>query len=521
MLPPHKEISTASPETRSLHRYFRWFVWVLGALFAAYLLRLLFLFSFAYTDMDQVLMWLGTQEFRAGRFHMPRYFGQDYGSMLEALVAVPMRGLPYSAALPLAATVLLFLPYVLSVYQGGASARKWGIMLMVLAAMPVEYFLIGTMPRDYGSGLAITSLALPLIGRKAAWSRVLVGVFCMLGWSANNNAALFGAVVTMYVLFDEHPWSWRSFLLVGAGYAAGAGLHALTGLYVHAHPENVVHHAWSFHYAWKQVWDGWANLDRHFKWVTPLFRGQGWLLPVMFALLLGVALYQRKRGTWVAALTLLAIALASFGILKVHDGYDTIFLPHERMFMAMPLCLVFLLQRVAWDTRVLAVCALLALGNLLYQGVHLSESIARNVDPQQKDNLMFPHYEVSDYQADCERLIRLMDTYQAEALLIGPGRMRYGFAHSNGCACFDPSKRMVSPDYERKTWVMRELDRPVYSNVLWITTELQGRTAEELEAYSITPVPGNGGIEYVYAIRGKGVNPLTVVRSLGFQVSNH
>ena len=73
-----------------------------------YLLHILISFHFAYTDMDQLIMWYGASEFQSGDFHMFRYFGQNYGTMLEALVGSLFVGVPYHIALP-TATFLLFL----------------------------------------------------------------------------------------------------------------------------------------------------------------------------------------------------------------------------------------------------------------------------------------------------------------------------------------------------------------------------------------------------------------------------
>ncbi len=46
-------------------------------------------FGFQYPDSDQAIMWQGAVDFAQGIFHEPRFYGQDYNTMIESLFAVP------------------------------------------------------------------------------------------------------------------------------------------------------------------------------------------------------------------------------------------------------------------------------------------------------------------------------------------------------------------------------------------------------------------------------------------------
>ena len=54
-----------------------------------YKLYILEKFGFKYTDSDQSIMWLGAKDYSNGIFHEPRFYGQDYNTMLESLFSVP------------------------------------------------------------------------------------------------------------------------------------------------------------------------------------------------------------------------------------------------------------------------------------------------------------------------------------------------------------------------------------------------------------------------------------------------
>ena len=64
-------------------------------------------------DDDQALMWYGTVHFAHGHFPEPCFFGQNYGSMLESLLAVPLYYLkcPLNYALPLITLLLSLVPF--------------------------------------------------------------------------------------------------------------------------------------------------------------------------------------------------------------------------------------------------------------------------------------------------------------------------------------------------------------------------------------------------------------------------
>src|SRR5687767_13455783 len=70
-------------------------------------------FGFVYTDSDQTIQWLGLKEYSQGIFHEPRFYGQAYNSMLEALFAVPFykMGVPAHIILPIITSLLALLPY--------------------------------------------------------------------------------------------------------------------------------------------------------------------------------------------------------------------------------------------------------------------------------------------------------------------------------------------------------------------------------------------------------------------------
>ena len=63
-------------------------------------------FGFVYVDADQTVMWSGLLDYSSNTWHEPRFYGQNYNSMLESLLAVPLYklGVPAYIALPIITT---------------------------------------------------------------------------------------------------------------------------------------------------------------------------------------------------------------------------------------------------------------------------------------------------------------------------------------------------------------------------------------------------------------------------------
>ena len=87
---------------------------------------LLYKYCAIYLDDDQALMWNGAAAMGHLCFPEPCYWGQAYGSMFEAVVAVPLYWLriPMNIALPLATMIMSFFPYLFQFQSNLCYNRK-------------------------------------------------------------------------------------------------------------------------------------------------------------------------------------------------------------------------------------------------------------------------------------------------------------------------------------------------------------------------------------------------------------
>lgn len=476
-------------------------------------------FHFETTDMDQVFMWYGVHEMRQGEFHMPRYWGQDYGSMLEAWISLPFTWVDYDRLLPYASYALLLFPYLLLLILG-RSGRYFTLSVVLtvvcfLGAMPTEYIMIGAMPRDMISGVAVASLALLFIRNEKPLGLFLVGFFSLLGWSFNSNAALLGAVLTIYALFRSQDLSLiKRCLFISFGYALVFILHFALALYL-KNTNMIVHSHWELAFRFELLASAFQNLDSHWEHIAVLFHDRGWVYLVMFALLIILAKMQNNKAVFIAAITLTLMTCLSLGVNKVHDGTWSVFFSLSRMYMALPVACLFLLTRLKINPKLYVPVIPVIASMLLIQ----TDNAKIKADEYVVfvENTVVTISDIEDLKNGCREIEQVWQTTKAQAILFGPRKLHEAWTYSRACPCLTEVDLMVRPEYERKTWDLVELDQDVYSQFLWFTIEPIEKLKNVLGEAKISKLEATSNFKNIYLIEGENLNPLQMYKDAGFK----
>lgn len=475
-------------------------------------------FSFVYTDMDQVLMWTAAQLMSMGEWHGLRFYGQDYGTMIEAILASPFAFLEWHHVLPMVTTGLFLLPFGLIILKNQGRRRAAILILSLLAAMPIEYTMTGTMSRDFLPGIAIASLGVRWLQSGKKWMGVLVGAMALLGWYVNQSAALLGGFISMLAVFDSSNQSidWKRFMYVSSGYLA-IGLGILVWNWLDASHQPIVHPGWDFHFAFKQLKDGLLNMDRHFKWITPLFHRQGWMLLVLIAAM-SFALWKQKDRAAAAGLAIVMVMVVfSLGVLKIHDGRDSVFFSHERMFLALPVVLGLALVRLKCNSVVLLATAVLGIGNLAFQHLRFNEAVSYHTHSDRDHVAMV--MQVDQFKATCKDLNELARAEKSDLIVAGPMDTQLGLMISCGYRSLYPEQLVIDPGYERKTWEMRQVASHSHERLIWLGSQLPPMEDANFSLRNLGKV-GPRQCE-AWLIEGAELSPLELYRSMGRKTSSY
>jgi hypothetical protein len=451
------------------------FLFMLGLLLLDRLL-ILYYFGFRYTDIDEMVFWLGANDYSRGVFHEPFFYGQNYNYMLEALFAVPFiwAGFPVKFVLPAVTSFMALFPYIF-ISCKLKSAGKFVAALFFLfipLSLPAEYGMITSITRGFVTGLFFTSfLIYPLLmpEKKSSW--VIAGVFSAIAFIMNANSLNVSIPVLAYLFFVNYR-SWNFYLLGIVSALPFLVIDWWAKRFYELNPEFLVHSMWKLSYSFSTMIKSFNNLDRFFSWLFPFFPFAGWLT-LLVLIAIGIYLWKESKEKALSVFTGVAFAVFMLGINKVNDGYDNIFLSSVRMYLGMPLFLAISVfwflesfrireQVVLWLLVVVAVCFLAFKTITMPHSVEKQTSVG-NFGPVAVES----NHEIS---RKCDWLSTLVKRHPVD-LIIFVSNWKYNVSYmtlmSYGCPSLNPEIPVsVLNVYERRTWIFLNEKKTVRENVL-------------------------------------------------------
>lgn len=121
----------------------------------AYRLFLLAGYCFKYVDTDTAIYWHAVVDYANGVFHEPFFYGQCYGFMPEAFLAVPLYWMrvPLWIAVPLVSMLVYTLPFIIVAASTWKRDPLTSVVILLIPCMTgLGYDIVTTVPRSFGSG---------------------------------------------------------------------------------------------------------------------------------------------------------------------------------------------------------------------------------------------------------------------------------------------------------------------------------------------------------------------------------
>lgn len=298
-------------------------------------------YNIALIDTDQPYMWLAARDYAAGNFYEPRYYGQDYNTYFEALVAVPLLWLnvtPY-LALPLVTHALSLFPYVFAAVYLYRRQRPVAacLVLVLLLLLPMSYHLINGLPRGFVTGLFFCSFLIVSLHEPKRYGLVAINVvLSVVAYLVNPNSVLVSAPVLFY-LFLCNLRDTRFYYYTVPALLSYLPLDWLFNGFYRRHPEYVIHPLENS-FSWQAFVQSISNLDKRFAQLVPITENNSLLLLALMAVL-GYLLFTRNRKAFWAYLLFFAVLLISFFAGKTSEGSTWVYMPYSRMYLGIPLLL--------------------------------------------------------------------------------------------------------------------------------------------------------------------------------------
>ena len=432
-----------------------------------YRLWLLNEFGFKFTDSDQSIMWLGTKDYAHGFFHEPLFYGQNYNSMLESLLAVPLYkiGIPLYIALPTITTLLTLFPYfVLSISTYLKSSKIAGILILTIPILlPIEYDFITSLSRGFVTGLAIVSITFfPFFWKKSNLSFVLFVFLNIFGVILNPNAILLTLPCAFY-LFLQNFRNIYFYIYSIVGLILGILIYLSINSFYQNHP-NYILHTYELKISIDYFFDGISHLDSFFNNVSLLFWKKGWIMlfiPFIFSFFL---FKLKKNNEAIVALSIPFLLLIPLITSKIHDGTNSVFFPLTRMYLAIPLLLAFLVSFLQSNKEKLVYIFLsISFVFLIVKISNINPSIDRNLNK----NHVVAVIETEKLLQECQQVSEISNQNKIDLIIIND-HWFYDFYNYGCSACIGNFPNTIRPAYERRTWRLSEDENIIYSNVLII-----------------------------------------------------
>lgn len=413
-------------------------------------------------------MWAGTRDFANGIFHEPRFYGQDYNSLMESLFAVPLYwlGVPLYRALPIVSSLLMMVPYLmLSWLVFKKRSKEVGILLLLLLfTFPLMYDLVTATSRGFVTGIAIatgTLVALFYKEKRAVW---FFAVFsAVVAFSINPNSVIV-TIPCLIGLYSVHYRNKAFYVISVLGLISGLVVHLSLNLFYVYHP-NYILHGYGFSIDFEAFAYGISHLDSLLKDVSPIFWKQGWM-PLLICIVLGITFYKKRdfKMAWVTLCTPLFVLIAMC-VSKVYDGSDWVFFPINRMFLALPLVILLGLGMLPFRWRKWYWCVAIV---PLLTVIHKISSYDEFMEVQKYKSGPVVSVEIDEFKSSCTKLKEFALKNKIDLIIIENDPI-HGIITYGCSACEEKLPNILFPIYDRRTWRLLEDEYRVYNRILIVT----------------------------------------------------
>ena len=469
-------------------------------------------FGFKYADSDQSIMWLAAKDYASGVFHEPRFYGQNYNSMLEALLAVPLIKLSVHPfiALPLITAFLSFFPYLIIsfiLFYKKLTFQACAVISIPLL-LPVEYDMITSLSRGFVTGIFIASIGcISILNERSKWGFFFMGFLGIIGFSLNPNSLVLTIPCILYLLTGNYTRK-EFYIYMIPGILLASSLHFLSEYFYYTHSYFNLHKQ-SFDFSFLRLFRNLFHPGKYFNYVTPLFWKHAWVLFILCGIALFFLLKQKQYKKTFFLGSFFFLLFFSLGLNKTWDGTGSVFFSYSRMFLAFPVFIALFIAILKVKNNWFGFSFLLI--PILFFAIKSSilvGSIESNIYTNM--NHVVTVEKISDFLEECENIKSISAKYNVNLIVISNHR-DYDFINYGCPACMEGFPPTLRPVYERRTWRLIEDENKTYQNVLIIDSD---RKLDE-QYQGVMKIPEMNGL---YLIRDNPLRTMELLDSLKIPV---
>lgn len=418
---------------------------------------------------DTSIIWFAAREWMKGRIHQPNYYGQSYGSTLEAIPIGLVHAMHVSYGTATAAVLAAIEIAGWAVLAWASWRRGHRLVALLAVAAPVivgAYHLVYVSIELQAPGprlLVIVAAALLIAFPSRLLALGSAVLLLGIGLQFDPASALLALpVVSWYAL--AHPRSRAQLYAIAAGAIVPVALFAYSQFFYRRHPDYAFHIAPTPRPGAETLGGSVRHLGEFFQLYAPeLWRS--WLVPlVALVALVGLLLATRKAVCVVPAAIAAALVVYAMSTTRARPEWALgPLLPRGRILLALP-ALMWFLCFVAADAGVFdrlrqavtsrAIVALIVAACVASAGLRAVDFDGREGFWQTKAVTLSRHF-LYGFQPNAQ----VMDRCRADLAIAhreGIGLIVYDDQHAAyTCAAEAPSQvTTLVPRLERRTWLL-------------------------------------------------------------------
>jgi len=254
-----------------------------------------------------------------------------------------------------------------------------------------------------------------------------------------------------------------------------------------------------------------------FEYVTPIFWYTGLaVFPLLISAVI-VAIRQNKYLLAYSIITAIALIFFSLTIDKVHDGIQSVFYSRGRMFLSIPLVFVWLFAHFELNRKWLNFILIISLSACVFKAYSLDSIVQYETNAKKNKNMYVANMDV--LKSHCSMLSKRAKQIEAPVLVILP-QTPFKHVYNYACPCLNPDfPQTLEPRLDRRTWVLKDLDKQTFSNILFT-----GVTKEEMNPYFLNAAGLNQNADsslVTFSIRNNHETMGNLLNQIGFPMRKH
>jgi len=424
------------------------------------LLQRLFLFLTVNQDCidnDQVVMWSGAKHFSQGLFYVPRYYGQDYNTMMEGLFAAPLIKLGVSVyySVPIATHLIFLTPFLFTAFYLFKKQKKEQaiLVLAILLCLPLGFDIMTSIPRGFVTGLFFTSLFVVSLLDTKNYRFILINTFlAYVGYLVSQNSVIVSAPFLFYLFLINYKDK-KYYIYSVIGILLALPIDYVLNHFYKANP-NYVLYGLTNEYSLDYFKDAILNLDKRFAHIG-FFVEETSVIVLLTFIGLGVLLFKKNKKLLLSYLLFLVIILVSFSSSKVNDGILWPFYSYSRMYLGFPIIIFLMIVNLDVDfKKIMWLVIPVVFVFTLFKEVTFKTTLAYHV--QEK---MWGHVHLNTLKEIIEAVDitkRICAEQGVNDFVIVNSAWHDDEINYAGPAIYDDFPNTFKPSFERRTWRILE-----------------------------------------------------------------